>query len=103
MVSACRSIVSRRPSADSNEFSFNVSLCWDSEQNKCQSVHRNAAVEAKQPALLENQVRTSDSQRGHPDLSTIPDLGEQDGQAFIAMECLDGTNLPASLFHSPTL
>jgi hypothetical protein len=52
---------------------------------------------------LENQVRTSDSQRGHPDLSTIPDLGEQDGQAFIAMECLDGTNLPASLFHSPTL
>src|SRR5258705_2032147 len=72
-------------------------------------LHRDVALKLLPPELCRDALAWARFRReaeaasalSHPNICTIHDVGEQDGQAFIAMEFLDGLTLKHTISDRP--
>jgi serine/threonine protein kinase/Tol biopolymer transport system component len=70
---------------------------------------RDVAIKVVQPGIGGNREQVARFQRearslaalNHPNICTIYEIGEQDGDIFIAMEFLEGANLRQRMGHKP--
>ena len=83
-----------------------MGVVYKAEDTRLTALSRSNSCPTMWPAIPQALARFQRKRRAasalnHPNICTIYDIGEQDGQAFIAMEFLDGVTLKHRIAGRP--